>query len=294
MIIRNLAATRRGTNKCMTASVVWEDTDLPEQSVYFEIEDVGGRSAGLRPSADAFLCACFPSAVLRMERRVRVEDTPCPMLVEGLRKAHAWWSRWGGVPPVAPVIEARPRPVGSTLDAPRGATAFLSGGVDSLHLMIRNRQLYRADDPAYIRQALFIHGFDIGKRPSDPEEQRFELIRRRLNLVATDAGFRIISCRTNLRRLPTVPGYWMYRQNGAALAAVGHAAAIRPTFLFLSATYNIGNAMPFGSHPALDGVYSTQKVTLIHEDLLATRIEKLRNLSTWPAALEAIRVCAAE
>ena len=295
MIIRDLRTTVHGGNTQRTsASVVWEDNEYPEQSIFFEVERDQGQLSPLDAATDAFLCGCFPYAALFGETRVRIEEAPCPMLSEGLRKAHAWLSRWGGLPAVAPSIEAPPRVVGKSPHASHGATAFLSGGVDSLHLLLRNRQLYQRDDRAYVRRALFIHGVDIGKRRSDPEEERFTLIRNRLDQVGAEAGFQIVSCRTNLRRLPTVPGFWMYRQNGAALAAVGHAAATEPTLLFLAATYNISNAVPFGSHPALDGNYSSQRVTLVHEDALTPRIEKLRELATWPAGVNAIRVCVAE
>ncbi|HEX2711595.1 MAG TPA: hypothetical protein VHM88_05140, partial [Candidatus Acidoferrales bacterium] len=52
----------------------------------------------------------------------------------------------------------------------RRGVAFLSGGVDGLHMLMCNHRLYRREDPAYIRDALFIHGFDIGKRARDAEE----------------------------------------------------------------------------------------------------------------------------
>lgn len=292
MIIRDLETSERDGKRRLTATVVWEDNPFPEQTIFFETEGLVGE--GDRASVDAFLCGCFPSATLHGEHRFRVEAAPCPMLVEGLKKAHAWWARWGGVPAAAPVIESPPRLRSQALSGPRRAAAFLSGGVDSLHMLLRNRQIYHRDDPAYIGDVLLIHGFDIGKRPSDPEEERFRLIRWALEPVAARAHVRIMPCRTNLRRLPSIPGYWMYRQNGAALAAVGHSGIAAPAFLFLAATYNIANAVPFGSHPALDGLYSSQQLTVLHEDLLATRIEKLRNLAAWPEALGALRVCAAE
>ena len=178
MLIDDLALTVTPDKRVLSATVLWEDRNFPEQRLYFESSEAGiedkaidaedglGRqrwSGG--PRADAFLAACFPLAAVHGEARIRVEGGACPMLVEGLRTAHAWWSSWGGMPGPAPEIEtsasgcAEIAPTG-----PRRGAAFLSGGIDGLHMLMRNRLLYRPDDPAYIRKALFIHGFDIGKR----------------------------------------------------------------------------------------------------------------------------------
>ena len=129
------------------------------------------------------------------------------MLVEGLYTAHAWWTSWGA-PSAMPSIETSGRGVRRGFIGDRRAVAFLSGGVDSLHMLMRNHRLYRPEDPAYIRDALFIHGFDIGKRARDPEDERFRAALQHLQPVAAEAGLRLISCRTNLRHLPSKPDFW--------------------------------------------------------------------------------------
>jgi hypothetical protein len=217
------------------------------------------------------------------------------MLVEGLRTAHAWWSSWGGMPSPAPEIETRrgggagpthPR-------APRRAAALLSGGVDSLHMLMRNHQLYSPDDPAYIRDALFIHGFDIGKRARDPETERYQAALRLLEPVAIETGVRLTPCRTNLRHLPSQRGFWEDRHSGAALAAVGHAATLGPAFVFIGGSYSLNTPIPWGSHPAVDGLYSSQRVSVIHDGSRFSRLEKVRDLAGWTGALAALRPCPA-
>ena len=160
-------------------------------------------------------------------------------------------------------------------------------------MLMRNRQLYRPSDPAYIREAMFIHGFDIGKRSRKPENEHFRRALALLEPVAAEAGVRIIRCRTNLRHLPSKPGFWANRHNGAALAAVGHAAIHGPAFLFIGGTYHVANPVPVGSHPAVDGLFSTQRVTVIHDGSRFTRLDKVRDLARWPTALAALRVCPA-
>jgi hypothetical protein len=206
MIIRDFGSIANSDARVIFATVSWEDCEYPEQELIFETRDDRLDYRADEPCADAFLSACFPLAAVHGESRVRIEGQPCPMLIEGLYTAQAWWKSWGG-PSGMPSIEASGRLVrrGFTGD-PRGV-AFLSGGVDSLHMLMRNHRLYRREDPAYIRDALFIHGFDIGKRARDPEDNRFRTALRHLQPLAEEAGLRLISCRTNLRHLPSKPDF---------------------------------------------------------------------------------------
>jgi hypothetical protein len=304
MLINRLAMTATSDKRVLSATVVWEERNYSEQLLTFEIHDGGSEGDAIAadgprdrartsggPSADPFLAACFPLAAVHGEARIRVEGQACPMLVEGLRTAHAWWSSWGGMPGAAPEIETSARSRGETATGPRRGAAFLSGGVDGFHLLMRNRRLYRPDDPAYIRKALFIHGFDIGKRARAPEWERYRAALAGLEPVAAEIGLRLIACRVDLRHLPTKPDFWTYRHNGAALAAVGHAALLGPAFLFIGASHHAANPVPMGSHPAVDGLFSSQRVAIIHDGARFSRLDKVRDLATWPTALAALRVC---
>jgi hypothetical protein len=292
MHIRDLTATATGDARVASATIVWEDRDYPDRLLTFEVSSDRATNGGIdEPSADAFLTACFPLAAVHGETRVRIDGRPCPMLVEGLRTAHAWWVSWGGMPTSPPEIETLPRSRDDTVGGPRRAVACLSGGVDGLHMLMRNRRLYRKDDPAYIRDAVFIHGFDIGKRARDPENERYQMAFRHLEPLAAEVGVRLVSCRTNLRHLPTKPGFWTYRHNGAALAAVGHAATTGPGFFLIGGTFGVANPVPMGSHPAVDGAFSSQRLAVIHDGARFSRVEKVRDLANWPAALAALRVC---
>src|SRR5262249_36754808 len=97
---------------------------------------------------EAFLVALYPLAVLHGEKRIKVADAVCPMLVEGLRTVRLWWETWEGLPIREPRIEATASRV-VLARAPK-AVALLSGGVDSLHLLQSNRASYRPGDVAYI------------------------------------------------------------------------------------------------------------------------------------------------
>jgi hypothetical protein len=293
MIIRDFAIRVTSGARITSATIAWEDRNYPEQVLFFEIQN-GSDDNALdtdEPCADSFLAGCFPLAAVHGESRVRIDGWPCPMLVEGLYAAHAWWSSWGGMPTAAPNIETFSRGRSPNVAGFRRAVAFLSGGVDSLHMLMRNRHLYRQGDPAYIRDALFIHGFDIGKRARDPETERFQMALRGIQPIAAEAGLRVIACRTNLRHLPSLPDFWEHRHNGAALAAVAHAATVGSAFVFIGGSFPIVDPVPWGSHPAVDGLFSSQRITLVHDGSRFSRLRKVQDLLSWPTALSALRVC---
>jgi hypothetical protein len=46
-----------------------------------------------------------------------------------------------------------------------------------------------------------------------------------------------------------------------------------------------------GSHPALDIHYSDERLTVLDDGARFTRIEKIRQLASWPKAIASLRVC---
>ena len=304
MLIDDLSCTPSLGGWTLSAMVVWEDRDFRSQQLTFEIAQpqCPGGSINAPPDSppplisddaapNAFLAGCFPLAAVHGETRVRIEGRPCPMLIEGLRTAFGWWSSWGGMPVPMPDIETRLGGRAGGSAAPRRAIAFLSGGVDSLHMLMRNHRQYRPGNPAHIDEAIVIRGFDIGKRARHVEDERYQAVLQRLGPVAAETGIRLIQCRTNLRHLPSQPNFWSSRHNGAALAAVGHAALAGSAFLFIAASHHLSNPVPIGSHPSVDHLFSSQRIQIVHDGSRFTRLEKVRELATWPTGVAALRVC---
>jgi hypothetical protein len=205
--------------------------------------------------------------------------------------AHAWWASWGGIPPIPPEIETAPWTPSLSAGGWKRGIGFVSGGVDSFHTLMKNHALFSPGDPGYIRDMVFVHGFDIGTRSWRPENERFQSALNRLEPIVAQKGARVIVCRTNLRDLPSKSGFWTFRHNGAALSAVGHLAAAGPAFLFIGSGYHLSQRVEMGSCPEVDPLFSSQNVSIVHFGARLTRVQKLRELSAWPAAINALRVC---
>lgn len=164
-----------------------------------------------------------------------------------------------------------------------GITAF-SGGVDSCFSVYRHTKLSDLEPKRALGSALMMHGFDI---PVDQVEV-FERSVVRSQLMTADAGLRLHTGATNLRILP-VP--W---EDTFAAAVAGSLAFFQPAFAFgLVPSFQEWSQARFdhGSNPLTDPLLSSPSFQIVHDGAGFGRIEKLRQLSQWPAALRNMRVC---
>ncbi|HEY1207954.1 MAG TPA: hypothetical protein VGE85_01170 [Terracidiphilus sp.] len=159
-----------------------------------------------------------------------------------------------------------------------GVSLFFSGGVDSFYSLIKHRDK--------IDNLVLVHGFDIPLA----DTRTFDLAEVQAREVARLFAKRLIVVRTNMHfEQPSIPGGWgMYC--GAALAAVAHALAPNHGKVYIASSYPYADLHPWGSHPLLDPLWSTEAVQIVY-DGGETRMDKLRVIIQYPEALSRLRVC---
>jgi hypothetical protein len=270
----------------VAARVTWEDSDRSPMDIFFATDERFASNLSCDPHA--FLVACVPPALRHGESRIAIDEDICPELHDGLQTATAILQRAAGRNAELR-IEAR-----STDRLPSGpprvrAGAFLSGGVDSLANLRLNRLTYPADHPRAFRDCLLVQGFDIGLRD---ESGAFERAVTSLSAVAQDAGVTVIPVKTNVRLLDRESAFWMRESHGAALASVAHTLTDRLHSVSIASTLDVsGLAQPWGSHPLLDPCYGSAALRIYHDGIRYTRLDKLRLVAGWDAALQNLRVC---
>ena len=293
MIIRDFAASVDGRARVSSAAVSWEENDYPEEILFFEIQDGDADDARAidEPSWDAFVAACFPLAAVHGEARLRIEGRPCPMLIEGLLTAHAWWQSWGGMAGPAPAIETLNRGRSRVPTGPRQALSFFVGW--------RRRFPHAASKPA----ALPAGGRSLYPSGAVHPRLRYREAGARPRARAIPGGsakpraFGSGSFTANCT-LPHQPASSAV-QAGLLGAPAGRSrlGCSRPCrcgrFYLPVHRWDIPlfNPVPAGSHAAVDPLFSSQLVTIIHDGSRFSRLEKVRELASWPMALDALRVC---
>jgi hypothetical protein len=272
----------------LQAEVIWEDSARPSQVIFFEADQES--APALAVNHDAFLTACAVPAMFERERRILVEGDLCPRLRDGVGATMQILGSWFPGEAAQPAIEAtggfkaryparRPRP-----------GMFLSGGVDSLATLALNRTYYPRDHPASVCDGIIVQGFDIGGLV-DQSAGLFDRARKAVGEIATDADLALTSVKTNLLELKKDGRFWAQRWHGSALCAVAHLFSRSLTSAYIAGTYDGRTLSPWGSHPALDPQLSSSALTIIHDALHLSRLEKIKILAGWPTALANVRVC---
>jgi hypothetical protein len=129
-----------------------------------------------------------------------------------------------------------------------------------------------------------MQGMDV---PLD-EPHVFSQVAERCRTVAADAGVVLHTGATNLRILP-VP--WE-DQFGSAVAASLLFFQSAFTHGLIPSAYSYSLLRPeHGSNPLTDPLLSSPLMNIVHDGAAYGRIEKLRELATWPEALGKLRVC---
>ncbi len=271
-----------------TARIEWEEAGRPPLTLWYEID--GEAAAEVRPSAEAFLLACAIPAFGRGERRIAIEGSVCPRLRDGLSSAIALLGSWYGERASAMIEPSRGFASPPKAPAPRAAL-LLSGGVDSLDLLVRNRAGFPRSDPASFRDAVNVSGIAYVGPPGSPAvESVVERSRAAAAAMAALAGARLVAIRTNLVELEPSYHFFERRWYGAAFLSGVHLLSSVTAASIAAGQHAAAGMVPSGSHPSLDGFFSTGAIEVRHDGADRSRLDKVRGFAHDPA-LRHLFVC---
>ena len=278
MIIRNIRLGNLDTAavlsaQCKIRKIGWD-------TVTFGVTNAA-QAAHVHDDASPFAAALLLPSMKRGENLI-IEGTISERLYKGMHAVMHEVLNWGiGLEPVK--IEAN-TVVADTLQPYRTAS-FFSGGVDSFYTYLKH-----TTDPVKadrVDSFILVKGFDIDRRNIPLWNQTLKSI----NTIATAEKIELLVVTTNIQRLVEPILSWEY-VHGGCLAAVG--LFLRRAFrqIYIPSTLSREEQMPWGSSLALDGHWSTESTTFVHDGTEATRIDKiLSQIAQSPLALEHLRVC---
>jgi hypothetical protein len=230
----------------------------------------------LAEDATTWLPALLPLA-MKSGATLSIEGAVDPLVVRQSRRAQEILSGWYSGLSVVPVETQGDAP---SLPPADGVGCFFSGGVDSFHSALRQRE-------RPITHLIFAHGFDIPIANSDLGA----LARTEARKAAEALGLPLIEISTDLRTLSDQRVDWQTQYHGAAMAAVAHSLADHVGHVLFPGSLTEENAHPWGTHPDLDPQWGGSRVTLVHDSTDVTRSAKVRALAEHQVALDHLRVC---
>ena len=289
MKIRHLRKEVHEKKTTVLADVVWEDCDYQNYTMFFEV--TGSLGEKLTANPHAFLLGGLFPAFHFGERRVQIEGAVCPELLHGLKKAIQILNNWY-YESKKPVVTIEPTSEFFQEKKPHPHSAFFfSGGVDSFAVLRENHLNYAKKHPRFFRDGIVVFGLEV----DDPKS--FSHVISHLEPAAKEAGIELVTVNTNIY-LEYRPKdakqhfqFWIDEFGGAALAAIAHALSDKYTDVSIAGNCDPNLLCPWGTHPILDPCFSSSSLTVRHEGISSSRIEKIRSIADWGVALRHLRVC---
>jgi hypothetical protein len=240
-------------------------------------------------NGDPFLAALLVGA-MRTEPRLVISASISSQLRDVLPEIQAIYEAFDERAKCIPVeVASRDHSLPEGGDVP-GVGLFFSLGVDSWYCLLKNERDHPAD-AVTISHLLYLHGIDVPFQEWD-DDLPLE-IEQNVKRVAGETGKTFLPIVTNVRPATAILGPWPMLHGGGLIAgALALGAGLRRIHIAASTTYN--RLYPWGSHPLLDRLWSTEALTVIHDGCEMNTIDKTRVIveARPELVLETLRPCA--
>jgi hypothetical protein len=228
-------------------------------------------------SSEAYLISSLLPCMRVGQSKVTIADEISETLLSALPKIQDIYLAWD--PSLCRIKLENAKPTNRNLTSQNRVGSFFSGGMDSFYTFLKHHE--------EITDLIFVHGLDIKLTDKSLRERTASKIRE----VALSFGKNVIEIETNVRSLLNPYADWGKLAHGAALAAIGHLLYQDFCRIFIPATHTYADLFPWGSHPVLDHLWSSETLTFIHDGCEATRVQKASLISQYDIALKSLRVC---
>jgi hypothetical protein len=236
-------------------------------------------------NGDPFVAALLVAA-MRTSEQLSVPAPVSPMLLRALPEIQAIYAAFDRRA-ISLVVDADARDDAlSVLTGVRRVGLFFSLGVDSFYSLLKNRHDQPPDRS--ITHLISVQGFDAIDEEGDFGFSPMMLAN--LHQVAGETGATLLPVQTNIRRVTAWLAPWTI-VHGGAMAAIALAlnGMFERVLIAASASYDVLG--PWGTHPLLDPLWSTETLTVIHDGCEKDTIDKTWFNTRSDLFLDTVRVC---
>jgi hypothetical protein len=238
----------------------------------------GARPERVTPSADPFVPALLMPA-MALGEELEIMAPVSRRLLYGARSAMDIYQAWWGLAPVPLRCIA-----GRATTAGGGVGLFFTAGVDSFYSLLKDLTRSRHVDHEPVMYLVYVN---FKQHRGEPYQRLLD----RLSDVAGELGKCLLVVETNVWALTEATVKWP-EYHGAALASVAVALSGVLARCLIASTDHHGHLPPWGSHPLLDPLWSTEGLEVVHDGIEAPRLEKVtRFVASSPLAMRALSVC---
>ncbi|MFA7169669.1 MAG: hypothetical protein WC178_02340 [Candidatus Paceibacterota bacterium] len=274
MKISNIQLKEEGESVLLTADCKIRHIGTDE--IYFKFEKK--YRDFISPDASAFAVALLiPS--MKMGQDLIIEGAVSERLYQGMHEIMKIMLSWNlGLKSISIFAQE----IKKDSYEPERKASFFSGGVDSFYTYLKH--LETVDEK--IDYFILANGFDISLK--NPELWR--LACQTVEEVAKSEEIEIIKVESNIRDFIEPVEIWDYT-HGGCLAALGLALRKELKDVFIPSSLAVGQLLPWGSHPKLDSLWSTETLSFYHDGAETKRVDKVKFIAQNPLTLRNLRVC---
>lgn len=270
MRIHSIQRYRKNGKAGVSARITFKDGKV--HTMYFEVEEKFHDV--IAKDASPFLAAMLPIAMLRKEN-IEVDGEVSKRFQDNLPEIIKTVDEWNlGLSPISVQVKESRKDHKKS----KHVGCFFSGGADSFYTYLKNKKS--------IDSFIFVHGFDI----SVHNNVLYATVEKNIAKIAATQNVRFIKVKTNLRETYDQYIDW----NLAHGFAVGSVALfVRDGFqsIYVSCGLGAKNKQHYSMTPDLDPLYRGEQAEVVHFGCNADKLQKLKELSQSPLAMQNLRVC---
>jgi hypothetical protein len=225
-------------------------------------------------SSGNWIVAALLLSCMKLGETLVLQEPISPLLFRNLKTVQEIYKAWvpghSAIEIVAPLQEQ--------LAGPERVGLLFSRGADSFYSLLKHDHC--------ISELIVLHGFEFPWN----EDTRFREHLTSVRLVAEAFNKRVIVVRTNVKDHLLRYTHWDF-SHGAALASVALCLEGSISKCIIASTCSYAQLHPWGSHPILDPLWSTESLQFLHDGTEALRVDKLRLIADNKLAMKYLRAC---
>ncbi len=275
MVISNITVTKSETTITLAADITFRGKNT--QRAYFTIDQA--YESFVATDASPFLAAVLIPC-MKTRENIYVDGSVSTKLLENTNEIMALIKTWNiGLYK----IKVRSRNVSNDSYKPQAVGSFFTAGVDSFYTYLKHKE-----SRSNITHLVMVHGFDIPLQ----NKTFFEDVKKTVEKVATEEGVTAITLETNIGEMVEQRLVWDFA-HGGALASVALFLRQGLKTIFIPGAVRNDQLFPYGTHPDLDKLWSTNTLQVRSDGGEYDRLEKItKSIYQSPLALKYLRVCA--
>ena len=267
-------------NDSITLAATLERSDGARQRLWYRLP--GYLRTALAKNCDPFLLGVLFN-IMRTPNELVVHGRVSPSLLRNLVEFQEAWVSWLPGKYHCIAISADQEKESLPVESDETILTF-SGGADSAYSAWRHRLGSAGRLRRKLTAGMMLHGFDIPLEETGIFARAAERSRRML----TSLGIELIPVETNFRE---VGGTWEDAHGAGLASALSLLQGRFRTGMIASSYIYSSLVLPCGSNPVTDGLMSSAAFQIVHDGAAVHKVDKLREISQWPEAMQYLRVC---